>query len=63
MLDPVGQSNSGNQFGYDAATQTWQYNLGTSPFQASGTYTVSVSTGDATKYSLSPTCSGTFVRQ
>jgi hypothetical protein len=63
LLDAVGQSSAGNSFSYNSTTQTWQYNLATSPFNASGTYTVSLSTGDATKYSVSPTCSGTFVRQ
>lgn len=63
LLDPIGQSSSGNSFSYNATAQTWQYNLSSSPFTASGTYTVTVSTGDATQYSVSPTCTGTFVRK
>jgi len=63
LLDPLSQSSSGNSFGYDANTQTWHYNLSTSPYSAAGTYTVTLTTGDATKYAVSPTCSGVFVRQ
>ncbi len=63
LLDPIGQSSNGNSFSYNSTTQTWQYNLSSSPFSASGTYTVTVTTGDATQYSVSPTCSGTFVRK
>jgi hypothetical protein len=63
LLDAVGQSSSGNSFTYNATTQTWQYNMATTPFTAAGTYTVTVNSADATKYAVSPTCTGTFVRQ
>lgn len=61
-LDPVGQSSSGNVFNFDATTGNWWFNLSSSPYTASGTYTVTMKTGDATKYTLSPTCSGRFTR-
>jgi len=63
LLDPIGQSSAGNSFVYDPTTQTWQFNLSSAMFSATGTYTVTVVTGDGTQYSISPTCSGTFVRQ
>jgi hypothetical protein len=59
LLDPIGQSSPGNAFVYDPTTQTWQFNLDSGPFSVTGTYTVSAVSGDATKYTLSPTCSGT----
>jgi hypothetical protein len=61
LLNPLGQSSSGNQFNFDPATGTWWFNLATTPFAASGTYTVSLQSGDAS-YQLSPQCSGQFVR-
>jgi hypothetical protein len=63
LLEPLGQADSGNMFIYDPNSQIWQYDLSSSPFTASGTYTVTVNSGDETKYSVSPTCSGTFVRK
>jgi hypothetical protein len=63
LLEPLGQADPGNAFTYDSALQIWQYDLASSPFSASGTYTVKVTSGDDTKYSISPTCNGTFVRQ
>jgi hypothetical protein len=56
-----GNSSTGNQFTFDSATNTWQFNLDTSPLTASGTYTVSVQTGDGSQYAIS-TCSQTFSR-
>jgi hypothetical protein len=62
-LDPLGQSSSGNVFNFDTTSNTWRFNLATSPFTASGTYTVTLQSGDVNQYSVSPQCSGTFVRQ
>jgi len=62
-LDPLGQSSSGNVFNFDSTTNTWWFNLATTPFSAWGTYTVSLQSGDSSKYLVSPQCSGTFVRQ
>jgi len=61
LLEPVGQSSSGNQFNFDPATQTWWFNLATTPFTATGTYTVTLRAGDST-YQVSPQCLGQFVR-
>jgi hypothetical protein len=62
LLDPLGQSSSGNQFNFDPTTETWWFNLATTPFAASGTYTVTLQSGDAS-YQLSSQCSGQFVKQ
>ena len=61
-LLPAGQSSTGNQFTFNSTTNTWQYNMGTSQFTASGTYTVTVRTGDGTQYAISPSCLQTFTR-
>ncbi len=63
LLDPLGQSSSGNQFNFDPSTNTWWLNLSTAPFSASGTYTVTLQSGDTTQYTVAPQCSGQFVRQ
>ena len=63
LLDPLGQSSNGNQFNYDSTSETWWFNLASTPFTSNGTYTVTMQPGDATKYLLLPTCSGTFVRK
>jgi hypothetical protein len=61
-LLPLGQSDTGNQFRFDVSSNQWIYNLGTKPFTAAGTYTVTAVPGD-TSYLISPTCIGQFVRQ
>lgn len=61
-LLPSGQSSVGNQLNYDPATSMWWFNLDTAPFAALGSYAVQLRTGDDTKYVISPTCTGTFVR-
>ena len=63
LLDPIGASSSGNQFSFDSTTGTWWFNVATTPFTASGTYTVTMQSGDMSKYTLSSQCSGKFVRQ
>jgi hypothetical protein len=62
LLEPLGSSSSGNQFSFDPTTNTWWFNLSTQPFTASGTYTVTLQSGDGTQYTVSPACSGQFVR-
>ena len=62
MVDSPGRATSGNSFVWDEATQQWAFNLSTKPHAAVGTYTVTAAAGDQ-DYVLSPTCSGTFVRQ
>jgi hypothetical protein len=61
QLEPVSQSSEGNVFAFDPAAGQWVFHLGTKPFKAAGTYTVTVAAGDTT-YSISPTCMGQFVR-
>lgn len=61
QLEPVGQSSDGNAFTYDSAAGQWVFRLGTRPYTAAGTYTVTVAAGD-TNYVISPTCSGQFIR-
>jgi hypothetical protein len=63
LLDPLGQSSSGNQFNFDTTANNWWFNLSSTPFTASGTYTVTLQSGDTTQYQVSPQCTGTFVRQ
>jgi hypothetical protein len=61
QLEPIGQASEGNQFTFDASTDQWVFKLGTRPFKAAGTYTVTVAPGDMS-YTISPTCTGQFVR-
>jgi len=61
QLDPLGQSSEGNEFRFDPSAGHWVFNLGTKPFSAPGTYTVTAAPGD-TSYTISPTCTGQFVR-
>jgi len=61
LLEPVGQSSDGNTFSFDAGTGRWVFNLGSKPFSAAGTYTVTAKAGD-TSYGISPSCSGQFIR-
>lgn len=62
LLDDLGSSSAGNLFTFDATGNTWWFNLGTSPFTSSGTYTVTMKSGDVTKYILSFQCAGIFTR-
>jgi hypothetical protein len=59
-LDPIGTATDGNQFNYSGTG--WTFGLGTKPFSAPGTYTVTVAAGDDS-YEITPTCSGQFVRR
>ena len=63
LLDPVGQSSTGNQFNFDSTAGDWWFNLSSTPIASSGTYTVTMQSGDVTKYTLTPQCSGVFTRQ
>ena len=56
----TGISGSGYQMHYDPASGDWSFNLSSAPYTASGIYTVSLQSGDATKYQVSPQCSGSF---
>ena len=63
LLDPVGQSSSGKQFNFDPSVSMWWFILSTGPFSASGTYTMTLQSGDTTQYTVAPQCSGQCVRQ
>jgi len=56
-----GQGSEGNLFSYDAETEQWQFNLKTKNYTASGTYSVSLTSGDASEYGVDATCGGSFV--
>jgi hypothetical protein len=61
-LDPPGTASAGNVFQFDPSTESWRYQLGTRPYSAVGTYTVTMTSGDASSYIIEPTCSGKFER-
>jgi hypothetical protein len=63
LLVPIGQASTGNQFVFDGTSGHWRFNLATSPYTAAGTYTVTLQSGDVTKYLVAPQCTGSFVRQ
>ena len=57
----AGQGDDGNQFVYTGSH--WQLNLKTKNYSASGTYTVTIISGDEDEYTIDPTCEATFVIQ
>jgi hypothetical protein len=57
----AGAGTEGNQFTFGGGK--WQYNLLTKNYTASGTYTVSMVSGDPAEYSIAPTCMAQFVIQ
>jgi hypothetical protein len=61
QLASILKADSGNNFRWDEASESWVFNLGTKPYTSLGTYVVSAAAGDAS-YQLSPTCSGSFTR-
>ena len=62
QLEPLSHADTGNIFRFDPDTQSWVYNLGTKQYGASGTYVVTMKSGDASSYIIDPTCSGQFER-
>jgi len=46
LLEPIGQSSTGNAFTFDPATGNWVFTLGTKAFTAAGIYTVTAKAGD-----------------
>ena len=58
---PSGQSSDGNIFSFDASTDRWKYNLKTKNYDAPGTYTISMVSGDNSEYVVDPTCEAIFV--
>ena len=55
----AGQGTDGNQFTFDGSK--WAFNLKTKNYTASGTYTITMVSGDSAEYVVSPTCMATFV--
>lgn len=62
VLEPVGNSNDGNQFGYNPSSEAWEYRLGTWQFDSAGTYVVDARSGNLDEYTIDPGCTGMFVR-
>ena len=56
---PAGAGTDGNQFEF--LDGKWQFNLKTRNYNAAGTYTVTIESGDTDEYLFDPTCEGTFV--
>jgi len=54
-----GKGTDGNQFEF--GDDKWQFNLKIVNYTASGTYTVSMTSGDTSEYSIDPTCTTSFV--
>jgi len=54
----IGAGDDGNRFIF--VNNKWQFWLSTREFGATGTYYVTVSTGDEAEYVVDPTCTGTF---
>jgi len=55
-----GRGDEGNQFSYNSADQTWQFNLNSKQFTALGDYLVTAVSGDPDAYSLAG-CTATFI--
>ena len=55
----AGAGSEGNQFEF--IDDQWQFNFKTKNYNAAGTYTVEMITGDDAEYVIEPTCSGTFI--
>jgi hypothetical protein len=58
---PAGLGNEGNQFVFTDELK-WQYNLKTKDYTASGTYTISIVSGDDAEYVIDPACETSFER-
>jgi hypothetical protein len=57
---PAGKGDDGNEFVFTDEGK-WQFNLKTSNYSASGTYTIFMESGDNTTYVFGPTCETQFV--
>jgi hypothetical protein len=55
----AGAGSDGNQFEY--IDGFWRFNLKTTRYSASGTYTVTLKSGDSSEYVIETDCSGSFV--
>lgn len=57
---PAGLGTEGNQFVFTDEGK-WQFNLKTKEYTASGTYSISVVSGDDSEYIIGPSCVAQFV--
>lgn len=57
----AGEGTEGNQFEYNPITEKWQFNLKIKNYNAPGTYTITMDTGNEADYIFDTTCSATFV--
>ncbi len=57
----AGKGDDGNQFVFSGTS--WDFNLSSRNFSGSGTYTITVESGDPGEYAIDPTCTATFVIQ
>jgi hypothetical protein len=57
----AGMGTEGNKFEFDG--EKWHFNLKTKNYTASGTYTISMVSGDESEYVIDPTCTAVFVVQ
>jgi hypothetical protein len=55
------QSSKGNRFSFDAGSMQWVYNMKIENYDAPGTYTITMISGDETTYRIEPNCTGTLV--
>ena len=55
----AGQGTDGNQFEFN--DPVWQFNLKTKNYTGSGTYTVSIISGDSSEYTIDPAIEAQFV--
>jgi hypothetical protein len=55
----AGAGTDGNQFEF--LDGKWQFNLKTSNYSATGTYTITMESGDTDEYLVNPPCTGSFV--
>ena len=56
---PSGAGTDGNRFEFLGSK--WHFNLKTRNYTASGTYVVTMESGDTSEYLIDPTCTGQFV--
>ena len=55
----TGQGTDGNLFVFTGSG--WQFNLKTKNYEAPGTYTITMVSGDGAEYRVEPTCEAQFV--
>ncbi|MSV34480.1 MAG: hypothetical protein EXQ47_02620 [Bryobacterales bacterium] len=59
-----GSADDGNALRYNAADQSWKFNLSTKNLSQAGTYTISIVSGNISLYTVNPAnCSIAFERK